>query len=103
MSGVQEPCPACGALPCDQVNSPATAADARKTLLGIEIPRDELALRIAQPCLGMTAPAGADSAKALDDMDRLGGPVLMGQSFRRAADAAVLYFRECINAGSQPS
>lgn len=79
------------------------AAKVKKTLLGIEIPRDELALRIAQPCLGMIAPTGADATKALDDMDALGGPVLMGASFRRAADAAVLYFHERINAARQPS
>jgi hypothetical protein len=80
-----------------------SAEKAKRTLLGIEIPRDELALRIAQPCLGMTAPPGSDATKALDAMDRLGGPVLMGTSFRRAADAAVLYFHECIQAGRQPS
>ncbi len=80
-----------------------SAEKAKRTLLGIEIPRDELALRIAQPCLGMIASAGADPTKALDDMDALGGPVLMGSSFRRAADAAVIYFHECIKAGTQPS
>jgi hypothetical protein len=76
---------------------------AKRKLIGIEIPRDELAIRIAQPCLGMTAPAGVNASKALDDMDRAGGPVLMGESFRRAADAAVLYMHACINAGVQPS
>ncbi|SNT05223.1 hypothetical protein SAMN06295912_1353 [Sphingomonas laterariae] len=79
------------------------ADKAKRTLLGIAIPRDELALRIAQPCLGMTAAPGTDATEALDAMDRLAGPVPMGTSFRRAADAAVLYFHECINAGSQPS
>ncbi len=76
---------------------------AKRILLGIEIPRDELALRIAQPCLGMIAPAGTDATRALNDMDRAGGPILMGESFRRAADAAVLYFHACINEGVQPS
>lgn len=80
-----------------------TPEKAKRTLLGIEIPRDELALRIAQPCLGMIAPPGTDATQALDDMDATGGPVLMGRGFRRAADAAVLYFHECIKAGSQPS
>lgn len=79
------------------------AEKAKRTLLGIEIPRDELALRIAQPCIGMTAAAGTDATKALDDMDAIGGPVPMGTSFRRAADAAVRYFHECIEAGRQPS
>lgn len=76
---------------------------AKRTVLAVEIPRDELALRIAKPCLGMTAPEGIDATKALDDMDKLGGPVLMGTSFRRAADAAVIYMRECINNGRVPS
>lgn len=79
------------------------ANKAKKTVIGIEIPRDELAFRIAQPCLGITAPPGTDASKALDDMDRLGGPVLMGVSFRRAADAAVQYFHECVNEARQPS
>jgi hypothetical protein len=76
---------------------------AKRTLLGIEISRDELALRIAQPCIGMIAAAGTDASKALDDMNKMGGPVPMGESFRRAADQAVLYFHECINAARQPS
>ncbi|MFC4255421.1 hypothetical protein GRI97_08270 [Altererythrobacter xixiisoli] len=79
------------------------ADKARRTMLAIEIPRDELALRIAEQCFAMTAPTGTDPAKALDDMDRMGGPLPMGDSFRRAADAAVQYFHERINAARQPS
>lgn len=75
----------------------------KRALLAISIPRDELAFRIAQPCLGMSAPPGTHATTALDDMDRVGGPVLMGESFRRAADAAVAYFHECINDGQRPS
>jgi hypothetical protein len=78
-----------------------TAEKAKRTLLGIEIPRDELALRIAQPCLGMVAKPGTDATKALDDMERISPG--MGEGFRRAADAAVIYFHECINAARQPS
>lgn len=81
----------------------AAAEKARTTVLAVEIPRDELALRIAQPCLGMTCAPGTDATKALDDMDRLGGPVAMGRGFRRAADAAMLYFHECVNNGVRPS
>jgi hypothetical protein len=77
------------------------ADKAKRTLIGIEIPRDELALRIAQPCLGMVAKPGTDASTALDDMDRIHAG--MGSGFRRAADAAVLYFHECIQSGRQPS
>lgn len=76
---------------------------AKRKLIGIEIPRDELALRIAQQCIGMRPPPGTDATKALDDMDKMGGPLPMGDSFRRAADAAVIYFHECIQAGTQSS
>jgi hypothetical protein len=85
----------------------SAAAKAKRTLLGIEIPRDELALRIAQGALGMKAPAGTNAKQALDEMDRLfgGDPMRpdLGEGFRLAADQAVLFFHECINAGRQPS
>jgi hypothetical protein len=85
----------------------STADKAKRKLIGIEIPRDELAFRIAQPCIGATPPPGTNATKALDDMDRMGivpGMAFgMGESFRRAADQAVLYFHECIKAGTQPS
>lgn len=74
---------------------------AKRRLIGIEIPRDELALRIAAPCIGAHPPAGTDASAALDQMDRVHAG--MGSGFRRAADAAVLYFHECIQAGVQPS
>lgn len=83
--------------------SSTPAQKAKRTLLGIEIPRDELALRIAQPCLGMAAPVGTNATAALDAMNLQGGPVLMGEGFRRAADAAAIYFYECVNAARQPS
>lgn len=85
-------------------NQPRPSEKAKKTLLGIEISRDELALRIAQPCIGMLARPGTDATAALDQMNRhpgAGGG--MGENFRRAADQAVLYFHECINAARQPS
>lgn len=82
-----------------------SAADkAKRTVVMIEIPRDELALRIAEQCLGMKAPAGTDPGEALDAMDRVNPvPVPMGTSFRHAADAAVLFFHQCVDAGRQPS
>ncbi|MDR6851036.1 hypothetical protein J2Y54_000529 [Sphingomonas sp. BE123] len=81
-----------------------SAEKAKRTLLGIEIPRDELAFRIAQRCLGLNAPAGTNATDALNNMNmHPGAGNGMGEGFRSAADAAVLYFYECINAGRQPS
>jgi hypothetical protein len=79
-------------------------AAAKKTLLGIAIPRDELALRIAIECTGVRPPLGMKAADALDQMDReFSTPIPMGTCFRRAADAAVIYFHQCINDARQPS
>ena len=81
------------------------AAKAKRTLLGIEIPRDELAMVIATACTGVRPPRGTPASKALDQLNEMsvsdGMP--MGTSFRKAADAAVLYFHEQINAARQPS
>lgn len=82
------------------------AEKAKRTLLGIDIPRDELALRIAEGALGMRAAPGKNPTEALNEMDRMPGAVAgegMGFGFRKAADAAVLYFHERINAARQPS
>lgn len=77
---------------------------AKRHLIGIEIPRDELALRIAEQCIGLKAPTGANAGDVLDQMDREHPlPIAMGAGFRRAADAAVMFFHECVNAGRQPS
>jgi len=81
--------------------STSAAAKARHTVLAIEIPRDALAVRIAIPIIGAKPPSDADPAEALDQMDRI-NPGL-SEDFRRAADAAVKFFHECINAGRQPS
>lgn len=80
----------------------SAANKAKRTLL-IEIPRDELALRIAEPCIGAIYTGDKSATEALDEMNKMGGPVPMGESFRRAADAAVFYFYQCINEGKQPS
>ena len=79
------------------------AETARKIILGVEIPRDELALRIAQPSTGMIAPAGTNATQALDAMNLFGDEYPLGDGFRRAADAAVAYFAECVNAARVPS
>lgn len=76
-------------------------AKAKRTLLGIEIPRDELALRIAIQCLSMRPPAGLTATEALNQLAATRSDIIDG--FRRAADASVLFFHECIEAGKQPS
>lgn len=80
------------------------ADKARKTLIGIEIPRDELALRIAMPCLGMKCAPEKNATEALDELNKMSGAgLLMGESFRLAADQAVIYFHERIGAARQPT
>jgi len=85
---------------------PTPADKAKRTLLGIDIPRDELAFVIAQASMGLRAPLGTNIKDALDMMDTLPTPAgcpPMGVGFRRAADQAVAYFHERINAARQPS
>lgn len=77
------------------------ADKARKTVLNIEIPRDELAVRIAERCIGMRRPANGTAAEALAQMDLV--QPNMSAGFRSAADAAVLFFHECVNAGRAPN
>jgi hypothetical protein len=77
------------------------ADKAKRTVIGIEIPRDELALRIAMPCLGMRPNRPVDATEALDELAATQPDIIRG--FRQAADAAVLYFHECINEARQPS
>ncbi len=78
-----------------------SAAKAKSTMLAIEIPRDELAVRIAIPVIGARPREGASAAEALDQMNQTVPG--MAANFRAAADAAVIYFHECINAARQPS
>lgn len=79
----------------------SAAAKAKRTMLMIEIPRDELACRIAEASIGATRAAGLTVAEAFAQMERIdpGQP----ERWRRSADAAVRYFHECTNAGRQPS
>lgn len=82
----------------------STAEKAKRTLIGIEIPRDELALRIAIACTGVRPPDGTPAKDALRQLDEMSlDSFPMGESFRRAADQAVMFFHECINAARQPS
>ncbi len=79
----------------------SAAAKAKRTMLMIEIPRDELACRIAEASMGVKRPIGCSVADAFAQMDL----VHPGQSgrWRQAADVAVAFFYECTNAARQPS
>jgi len=81
-----------------------SADKAKRTLLAIDIPRDELALRIGIACMGIRPPSGTKPADALAQMDLMTPPGVlpMGQGFRDAADAAVLYFHERVKSAKQP-
>ena len=74
---------------------------AKRTVIGIEIPRDELALRIAIAAIGHRPPEGVSAAEAFRQMDEVSPG--MSDGFRYAADAAVKYFHERVNAGRRPS
>jgi len=82
-----------------------SAEKAKRTVLGIEIPRDELALRIMIACTGARPPVGTKASDALAELNALNvdGGMPMGNTFRAGADAAVQYLYECINAARQPS
>ncbi|RSV15698.1 hypothetical protein CA235_07560 [Sphingomonas sp. ABOLF] len=77
------------------------AEKAKKTVLSIEIPRDELACRLAEASMGVKRPVGATVSQAFAQMAIIdpGQP----DRWRAAADAAVLYFHQCLNAARQPS
>lgn len=79
----------------------SAAAKVKRTILGIEIPRDELACRIAEKCVGMKRPAGTSATEALAQLEAEFPDIVA--AWRASADAAVLYFYECVNAGKQPS
>ena len=79
----------------------SAAGNAKRKLLMIDIPRDELACRIAEACIGRARPSGMTGEQALAQLEA--GYPDMVERWRRSADAAVQYFHERINAGRQPS
>lgn len=78
----------------------SAAEKAKKVVLGIEILRDELTARIAERCLGMRRPVGKTAAEALAQLEGVNPDIVAG--FRAAADAAVIFFHECVNSGRAP-
>ena len=78
-----------------------SAAKAKRTLLAIEIPRDELACRIAEKACQFHRPIGLSPDEALDQLRGVSPETVA--SFYQMADVAVAYVHECINAAVQPS
>jgi hypothetical protein len=69
-----------------------------------ELNADELALRLMQIGIGMTAPPGTNATKALDEAERTWPRgMVTAFPFRRMAHASLEYFRECIEKGQRPS
>jgi hypothetical protein len=69
-----------------------------------EVDADDLALRLMQIGIGMTAPPGTNATKALDEAERTWpAGMATGFPFRRMAHASIEYFRECIEKGQRPS
>lgn len=77
-----------------------TVAKRRSLALVTELDQRELALRLAEAGMGLTRPEG-QIERAIGHLDEIaagGGP-----DFRRMAEVALLYFKECIEHGRKPS
>lgn len=79
----------------------AAAEKARRTMLMVEIPRDELAFRIMCAATELRPPAGMTAREAFAQAEHVTPGMV--EVFRRQADVAVAYFHECINAARQTS
>jgi len=73
----------------------SVAEKARRKVLMIEIPRDELAVALMKVAVGASPPLGMTAAQALAEAERV-NPGLASQ-FRQMADAAVQFFHDSIN------
>lgn len=71
-------------------------SDTPKTMLVVELDRDELAVRIAEKLLGRTRPADKSATEALDSFD-----AETRAMFRAAAFAAMEYFRDVSSVASR--
>jgi hypothetical protein len=84
--------------------SDLTTEKARRMLLAVEIEREELVCRMIEASAHARRPLGfngAEACKAIEEGMLDGANVV--ESYRRAADAAVAFFHECIAKGVQPS
>lgn len=74
------------------------AAAKGKTVAIAAIDEGELAVRMAEAAIGIKRNPGWTTEEALANM-----PADWGEGFRRAASAAMEYWRECLDAAKRPS
>ena len=76
----------------------------KKEMLLLEVDQDELAIVIGEAAMGVRRKPGTSAKDALDSMNREAQPgeLGIGDGFRHAAMAAMLYFRAAIEKGLKP-
>lgn len=76
----------------------------KRELLMLEVEQDELAIVIGEAAMGVRRKAGQSATDALNEMNRHAAPgeLGIGDGFRHAAMAAMLYFRAAIEKGLRP-
>lgn len=72
--------------------------DEAKRKFVAQIDEGELAIRMAEAAIGMKRPPGMTQAEVLDAF-----PTDWGEAFHRAARAAMVYWKECLDAARVPS
>lgn len=74
----------------------------KREMLALEIDRDELAIAIGEAAMQVRRKPGMSATDALNAMNEMSDPAdgpLMGDGFRAAAMAAMLFFRDAIEKG----
>ncbi len=76
----------------------------KRDLLMLEVDQDELAIVIGEAAMGVRRRPGTTATDALNSMnaEALPGELGIGDGFRHAAKAAMLYFRDAIEKGLKP-
>lgn len=74
----------------------------KREMLALEIDRDELAIAIGEAAMQVRRKPGMSATDALNAMNKMSDPAdgpPMGDGFRAAAMAAMLFFRNAIEKG----
>ena len=77
----------------------------KRDMLALEIDLDELAIAIGEAAMHVRRKPGMSATDALNAMNEMSDPAdgpLMGDGFRAAAMAAMLFFRNAIEKGMNP-
>ncbi len=80
----------------------ANVKNLKRDMLALEIDLDELAIAIGEAAMHVRRKPGMSTADALNAMNEMSDPAdgpLMGDGFRAAAMAAMLFFRDAIEKG----